>query len=188
MVDWNPRLIAQGFTQDTALQQQIIEQLFEHPRWHNFDQGNISEQQLMQQASSVLNMNLLQVEQLMTQAKQSLQAKPDSVQLLKQAKQQGLACYCLSNLSHEWFEFLMGWHDFFDCFDGKVISAQEGITKPDLQIYQRMIQRYQLAPEHTLFIDDRAENTQTAQSLGLKTVTFNDSLQDKNAISQFIME
>ncbi len=187
MVEWSPQRIAQNFTLDKNLQHAIINDLFNHPVWISFDTGKISEAELIQQASQQLALTIKQVYSLIEQAKASLHAKHDMVALLKQAKSHGLRTFCLSNLSHEWFAYLSQRHHFFTLFDGKVISAQEGIGKPDPQIYQCLLQRYNINAHNTLFIDDRLENTQAAIQLGMNSITFEHSTDNLKQIKHFIL-
>ena len=39
------------------------------------------------------------------------------------------------------------------------------------EIYQYLLDKYGLNPKECVFFDDRPENTQTAQELGMKTYT-----------------
>ncbi len=59
-----------------------------------------------------------------------------------------------------------------DLFDGIVISGIEHIAKPDRKIFEIMLQRHNINPEFSLFIDDSPANTKTARSLNISTVTF----------------
>ncbi len=187
MVDWNPHLIAQGFTDKPALQETLIENLFHHQTWINFDNGLISELELIQSSSQRLKLSIDQTHSLIEHAKESLHAKLDMVTMLELAKSEGLHTFCLSNLSHEWFAYLSNRYDFFELFDGKVISAQEGIGKPSLEIYQRLLTRFNVNASDTLFIDDRLENTQAATQLGIKSITFEHSIENLNHIKQYIL-
>ena len=45
--------------------------------------------------------------------------------------------------------------------------------KPDAEIYKILVDRYDLNPEETLFIDDRKSNVETAQSQGIYGYHFN---------------
>ena len=60
---------------------------------------------------------------------------------------------------------------FQDLFDIVIVSALEGLRKPDPAIYELTCQRLTLAPEACLFIDDKARNTDAAQQLGMHTIT-----------------
>ncbi|MFN3756811.1 MAG: HAD family hydrolase [Flavobacterium sp.] len=59
--------------------------------------------------------------------------------------------------------------DFFECFDAICFSFEMGLRKPDIAIYERVIEEQNLTPEKTLFVDDRKENTDAAQLTHLQT-------------------
>ncbi len=54
--------------------------------------------------------------------------------------------------------------------DLMVFSAEEGVAKPDLEIYRRTLKRLEVEPGEALFIDDRIENIEAAASLGLQVL------------------
>ena len=51
--------------------------------------------------------------------------------------------------------------------DLMVFSAEEGVAKPDPEIYRRTLDRLGVSPAEAVFIDDRPENVAAAQSLGI---------------------
>lgn len=53
-----------------------------------------------------------------------------------------------------------------------VISAEEGISKPDPRIYQRACERLGQAPGDCLFVDDRAANVAGAEAVGMRALQF----------------
>jgi len=60
-----------------------------------------------------------------------------------------------------------------------IISAEEGVIKPDPRIYQIALERLSADPERTVFIDDYFPNIKAARDLGMKTVHF---INNKQAI------
>jgi epoxide hydrolase-like predicted phosphatase len=48
-----------------------------------------------------------------------------------------------------------------------IISAEEGLAKPDPRLYQLAIERLGVRPEETIFVDDIPENVASAQKLGM---------------------
>ncbi len=58
---------------------------------------------------------------------------------------------------------------FRGCFEEICFSFRLSMRKPDLEIFEYMISRYQLDPAEILFVDDRKDNTDAAARLGLKT-------------------
>ena len=46
------------------------------------------------------------------------------------------------------------------------------MIKPDIRIYQHLLEKYQLQAEECLFIDDRPENVEGAKKAGMQAVVF----------------
>ena len=57
--------------------------------------------------------------------------------------------------------------DFYHCFEKVYFSFEMGMRKPDTEIYLSILNKHELQPKRTLFIDDKKENTDAAQSLGI---------------------
>ena len=59
---------------------------------------------------------------------------------------------------------------FPELFDGVVISAEEGIHKPQPEIFLLGAERIGLAPEDCVFVDDLRENCDGAEAVGMTPV------------------
>jgi FMN phosphatase YigB (HAD superfamily) len=71
----------------------------------------------------------------------------------------------------ETFEHKAGvsfYSDFYQCFEKVYFSFEVGIRKPSPEIFNYIINNHELSPKRTLFIDDKKENTDAAQKLGLE--------------------
>lgn len=80
--------------------------------------------------------------------------------------------FAITNFSWEkWVSMLPHW-SFLEKFDGVVVSGLEGLVKPDPRIYQLFCDRYSLAPESCVFIDDNIANIASARHFGMKGVHF----------------
>ena len=110
----------------------------------------------------------------------------DSVEVLQYLKERNISCYALSNWAVEPFEGMTDDYPFLKKFDGIIISGQEKIIKPLEGIYLIAINRYELTPEDTVFIDDNLENIKTAIRLGFKTIHLVDPHQIKNEIYKYL--
>lgn len=58
--------------------------------------------------------------------------------------------------------------DFYNCFDKIYFSYEMGIRKPDVEVFKLLINKHELSPKRTLFIDDRKDNTDAAASLRIE--------------------
>ncbi len=60
--------------------------------------------------------------------------------------------------------------DVMALFDLVVESSQEGIRKPNPQIYQLTCERLGVSPEAAVFLDDLGINLKPAKALGMRTI------------------
>ena len=97
----------------------------------------------------------------------------ENVKILYDLKSNGYKIYILSNFIVEAFDFVKSKYDFLSLFDGKVISGQIKVIKPELEIYQYLIKEYSLIPEECIFIDDVRAFLSRAKKLNIKTILFN---------------
>ncbi len=58
--------------------------------------------------------------------------------------------------------------DFYSCFEKIYFSFEIGMKKPNETIFKLILNKHNLIPKNTLFIDDKKENTDAAAKLGLK--------------------
>jgi len=100
---------------------------------------------------------------------------PDRIELLKAIKP-NYKLYLLSNTNNIHFKFYIQkfkkefGYDFISLFDETYWSFKIGCRKPDDEPYQYVIDKNNLAPEETLFIDDSIQNIEAARNLNIKTV------------------
>lgn len=59
--------------------------------------------------------------------------------------------------------------EFSELFHQAYFSFDVHLSKPDLEIYEFILNQEGLEPEETLFIDDKAENIEAAAKLGIQT-------------------
>jgi 2-haloacid dehalogenase len=95
-----------------------------------------------------------------------------SVEILGELRRRGVRCYALTNMEAETYPRRLEHYGFLRWFDGTVVSSAEGIIKPDPEIFERLMTRFGLAPETTLFVDDSARNVQAAAALGIQAERF----------------
>ncbi len=96
----------------------------------------------------------------------------DSVTLLGELKEAGATCYALSNWGVDTFAQVVDRFAWLSLFDGRVISGEEGVVKPDPAIFHLMCERFGFSPAEALFIDDSKDNIAAAEALGFATVHF----------------
>jgi FMN phosphatase YigB (HAD superfamily) len=80
--------------------------------------------------------------------------------------------FAITNFSREKWVACLGQWPFLEKFDGVIVSGIEKLVKPDPRIYRLFCERYGLAPESCVFIDDSSANIESARKFGMNTFHF----------------
>lgn len=108
----------------------------------------------------------------------------ESVTILEELAHQQMPLYSLTNWSAETFPIALERYSFFHHFKGIVVSGKERMAKPEIGIFSLLLDRYRLAPESTLFVDDQERNVQAARLAGMQAITFTSSDQLRGELKQ----
>ena len=92
--------------------------------------------------------------------------RDESIPWIKALKAAGYKVLVLSNFSKQALEGCKDAMSFLDYVDGVILSYRDHVVKPDQDIYKLLMERYDLVPEKTVFIDDTPANIRTARELG----------------------
>lgn len=96
----------------------------------------------------------------------------DSVELLDEVRRAGFRVLALTNWSHETFPIALQRFHFLHWFEGILVSGQEKLIKPDLEIFRLLISRYRIEPARAVFIDDNLRNVVGARHVGMRALHF----------------
>jgi 2-haloacid dehalogenase len=97
-----------------------------------------------------------------------------SVSLLATLRAASVPLYAITNFSRTKFDHAAKRFPFLLDFDGIIVSADEGLVKPDPAIFELFLKRYGLGAPDCLFIDESAANIDAARQLGMATHHFRD--------------
>ena len=96
-----------------------------------------------------------------------------TVDILRSLKSKGeYQLIALTNWSAETFPIALQKYDFLHWFDGRIVSGEEKTRKPFTDIYQTLLDRYNVNPLEAVFVDDNNRNLGPAETLGIKTIHF----------------
>jgi 2-haloacid dehalogenase len=96
-----------------------------------------------------------------------------TVDIVRQLHGSGVRLLALTNWSAETFPKARALFDFLRLFDGVVVSGEEGVAKPDPEIFRRLRERYAVAAG-TAYVDDSLVNVEAARTAGLDAIHFSD--------------
>ena len=111
--------------------------------------------------------------------------RPDMLLLdIVMPKKNGYQVLVLSNFSHKAVVECAHVLDFLPYTDGGILSYKDHVIKPQPEIYELLINRYQLVPEECVFMDDLEENIKGAANAGIHTILFKDEMQAKSKLRE----
>lgn len=145
----------------------IMQTLASDPLWLEFDRGTVSIEDLAEYGNEVYGFDATFTKEILEALPHHLPAVPDMVDLFMQCKQLGFKVYILSNISEPIFHAVTKKHDFFKQCDGIIASYTIKTNKPELGIYQHLLQQFNITPETALFIDDLEANIRAGNALGI---------------------
>lgn len=163
---------------------EIYKSIFKSDEWLMLDRGIISEACA---AQNIINRNI-ENKQLVDLVFENwydiLTPIESSVEILKKLKERGYKVFYLSNFHLAAFKIVTEKYEFFKWFEGGVVSYEEKLLKPEKEIYEKIIKRYNLNPEETLFIDDSKANTNAAMEHGLSVITLHNPIDLKEELQE----
>lgn len=176
VVDWSPERLMELYTGDPEMPIVLFKKGFFQKFWPEYDRGSVDQSGIVSQMSVFSDRSYAECWDFVEFIKHSLQDIPATLQLIKELSEQGFRLFCLSNMSVEYYDYLRE-REVFDYFEGRIISALEHCIKPEKEIYEVLMKRYDVEPEESLFIDDLESNLLAASQLGFHTVHFVDKEQ-----------
>lgn len=101
---------------------------------------------------------------------------PGMRDMLEKLKSGGFGLYGLTNWDTQ-VHITIAQYGIFRLLDGRVISSEEHLVKPEREIYLRLLDRFGLAADECVFVDDKPENIEGAEKVGIKGIVFKDAAQ-----------
>ncbi|ADZ72094.1 HAD family hydrolase [Polymorphum gilvum] len=97
----------------------------------------------------------------------------ETVEILYELQNAGVPLHAITNFSSEKFAEAQERFAFLKtAFRSVVVSAHQGLLKPDRSIYEVLLKSAGLAPETCLFVDDSLRNVEGARTVGMQAVHF----------------
>ncbi|KLV05200.1 HAD family hydrolase [Photobacterium aquae] len=184
IVRWSPieivRLTFGEQPQDEA--EQLASCIFQSDIWLELNKGLLSAQQAKIRYEQELGLSARDCEQLFYYIMHTQLLIFGTVDLIKRLKSAGYRVYALTDNVVEIVEHLKSTYDFWPLFDGAVVSADLGLLKPQLEIYQSLLSCYQLDGDESVFIDDMARNVEGAKLAGMSAIQFENAAQCEQAL------
>ena len=148
--------------------------IFDTDEWLDLDRGTITEEEALNIFIERNPEKEIILREMMSDFYNIFTPIDSSVAILKNHRLQGYNLLFLSNIHIGIYGHIIDKYDFFEEFDGGIISAKVKQLKPDTDIFFSLIGKYNIKPGESIFIDDTVHNIKTANKLGFKTIHLTD--------------
>ena len=175
--NWQPDVIVKSIFDDPDTQGLVRKEIIGHADWIELDRGTLPLSQAIERGEARTGLHWQDIERVFEAVPRFLTPIEATIDLIRRLSRTGNSLFVLSNMHLASIAYLEEQHDFWTVFDGVVISSRIQMVKPERQIYEYLLKRYQLDPTETVFIDDLPENLEAASALGIQTIRFIDSAQ-----------
>ena len=166
-------------------QQKIAEDvIFDRLYWDKLDAGTITDEEVKAEVCKRLPEDISQNAcKVYDNWHKNLPFIDGMVDIIKKIKQNGGKLFLLSNISKgfaEKYNEVPQLKELFDLFDGLVFSAPIGLTKPNADIFNHLLTKYNLIAEESIFIDDNKNNILGAEKVGINGYLFDGNSEKLN--------
>ncbi len=166
--DWRGYLRRLGFSDEMC--KKIGEAVFENPLWKEFDRGVLGDKNVEQKCRALMAEYPDEMDKVFSNLEDLVMECGYAAGWIQSLKAKGYKVYVLSNYGRTLFGYARQNFRFLHYIDGGVISYEVQYIKPEIQIYERLIQKYGIRPQEAVFLDDTEENLPPARKLGMRTI------------------
>ena len=158
-----------------------LDKLFVSDEWVDFAKGHISSEEFKKYATNRFPeyyddvLKILDAENL----KYMIPPYMETLEFINRLKSKGYNIYLLTDINEDTIYYLKEEiEDFESIFKGIVYSCRVGMIKKEGKIFDYLLDRFNLNPEETLFLDDSLKNLEEAENFNIKTYRFLDPTKD----------
>jgi putative hydrolase of the HAD superfamily len=150
----------------------------------DFQKGKISEDEWWKKVCFELGVPKPKIQSLWGDAVRCVfSEKKEVFALIHSLRRNGYKIGFLSNTEIPAMDFFH--EQGYKVFDAVIFSCEEGTRKPKRRIYEIALEKLGLKPEEAVFVDDKKENIEGAEKVGIKTVLFENPDQLKEKLLSF---
>ena len=167
---WREKLVKLGFEDEMI--ERLAKATVDSSDWVELDRGVLTTEQII----DLFVENDPEIETEIRRAFENFNdivtKREETIPWIRSIKAAGYKVLVLSNFSKVAVEGCPDAMSFLGEVDGGILSYKDKVVKPDEAIYKLLMERYDLVPEKTVFIDDTPVNIEAAKKLGWKGIVF----------------
>lgn len=174
LIDWNPRYFYKSVFADESEMEYFLSEICS-PQWSMKIDGGYSFSEAAKELQVQHPKYHSEIEMYLHNWEVMIGGEISEHTSLLEALKTKYRLFGLTNWSAEAFPIVFEQYPFFKSFEGIVVSGFEKMVKPNKDIFELLLDRYNLVASESLFVDDNLRNTETARELGFSIIHINGS-------------
>lgn len=142
------------------------------PMWNELDRSLLSDEEILEGFIKNAPEYEKEIRLVWDNISESVHCYDYSVEWVQKFKKKGYQTYILSNYSKHGYELTRQELPFVEDMDGVLFSYEVKLVKPEPEIYQTLLNKFQLKPEECVFMDDNEKNVIAAREAGIHAIHF----------------
>lgn len=182
---WQDFLRNKGFDEDMV--ERIGRASVYDEDWYEFDKGVLKDEEVIDLFIENDPEIAEEIHQAFDYVEGMVKLKPQTMDWLNGLKSRSYKLYYLSNFSYKCETQCPDSLSFMPMMDGGILSYKVQMTKPNPDIYKKLLSMYSLKAEESVFIDDTPKNIDAAVKLGIKGIVYKDPDQAAEELEKILL-
>lgn len=172
LIEWNSEKILTYFEPEKERRQVLRQAIFESGVWHQTDKGELSLKEACEEVLTQLDASYHSaIKNIFYHWYEVVYVYSDLQERIRLWVAQDYRIYILSTTCEIFYHIeKAGLLPIYPLLSGYILSSEVGVVKPEAEIYQKLLKKYNLNPVESVFIDDIQANLDTAAELGFETI------------------
>jgi len=163
---WKNMIMDYGYSQEQAEISGL--RILDHPLWREMDRGTYTEEEVIEKYKEMFPEDTDMIDYFFSHMELLHITRPQLYPEIEKLFDAGYNVYILSNYSTRLFKTHTKDIPFIDKCQGVVVSCDVHMMKPEREIYDYILGKYNLDPSETIFLDDMPQNVEAARKVGIK--------------------
>lgn len=173
LAEFVPMQYLKSIGYDGEERDEIFNAIIENDIWNEYDKGIMTETEVINKYIERYPELEDAVRKVFSDMKGIVRRFEYTDEWIESLKEQNIRVLYLSNISKTLYNDCEEELNFISDMDGGILSFEEKCSKPDSEIYKKLINKYNLEPDACIFVDDRQANIKAAANNGLNGIYFN---------------
>ncbi len=167
---WDALIERLGYDED--VKKDLVEAMFLNPWWNEFDSGRYSTEEILEHFIERKPERRAQILEVFEHLDETIWLFDYTVPWIADLKKRGYKLYILSNYAEYTYNRTKDKMKFLPYMDGVIFSYRHKLIKPEPEIFELILSKYDIDPNRAVFLDDRADNIEAAAKFGIHTILF----------------